>query len=899
MAYNAELLATFETEKKQLESRISELTQLTEKRKSEIERYKIELRQVSENASDQSKLQAENASVKAENKLLKDKLREISGGTYEPLTDNEKISALHQSGPSTSSTNEMTCGSENGRNVHTPEHASSIFSADFRGGNLGVNSIISGDTWDRHSCRSGAESDIPPNHVQPICDVANLKDKIAMMEETNYSTNEELQATVQELVEMQKTVNELQEENERLADERAVLLASLCAQTQKLENCRVQIEHLKALLLSDGDAIDRTEYEQQLAELVKRGEEERDELLLRQAELSNALAASEYDLRELFDYNSQMRDKLSDCQSKLTCFENADKKKDAEIESLKEQLQMKAVELERSRGLLETERSRSTSAGKHGNVGIDSLQSDKTRLEHRLADVEERLAVTNREVTRLKEQLASAQETVKELDARLAVTVREKSSFEQELMATQQQLDQLVRAAESSQSDLASLRIRLDGATRRAVELENELNDMKRKHTEDSEEWRQFQSDLQMAVVVANNMCVETKESLDRLSEDNAALQEQHRQLVQERTRLVEENTRLRTSISSAEREIAAAATMQRFRATTSNGPSAPSGSSQKQLSVKSLIRSIESQAKTGSLAAGSSTAAAAVAAAALLSSHHHQVNSLGSSPRRSTIASSHGGSPSGTSSPVTVLSASRASPATGAMSEPSSTPSSVNNTASRASLSRHHTSIVEPQNIGSVTSSNSSLKTSRPLSSPIVSTPIGNEPCNQDVATPTPSSSVATNSATRLGARITALNDLSKDPLSLLAKQTGGSKRNALLKWCQSRIQGYNRIEVTNFSSSWADGLAFCALLHSYMPEVIPYTQLVSDMEVLPTGASNMNQRKNNFQVAFKAAQALGIPQSLDLDEMLATERPDWQGIMTYVTAIYKCFEIPEIQAQ
>jgi len=41
LAYNAELLAIFEKEKKVLEGRISELVQITENRKAEIEKYKV------------------------------------------------------------------------------------------------------------------------------------------------------------------------------------------------------------------------------------------------------------------------------------------------------------------------------------------------------------------------------------------------------------------------------------------------------------------------------------------------------------------------------------------------------------------------------------------------------------------------------------------------------------------------------------------------------------------------------------------------------------------------------------------------------------------------------------------------------------------------------------------
>jgi len=39
--------------------------------------------------------------------------------------------------------------------------------------------------------------------------------------------------------------------------------------------------------------------------------------------------------------------------------------------------------------------------------------------------------------------------------------------------------------------------------------------------------------------------------------------------------------------------------------------------------------------------------------------------------------------------------------------------------------------------------------------------------------------------------------------------------------------------IDITNFSSSWNDGLAFCALLHSYLPQCIPYNDLSSHDKV------------------------------------------------------------------
>ena len=116
-------------------------------------------------------------------------------------------------------------------------------------------------------------------------------------------------------------------------------------------------------------------------------------------------------------------------------------------------------------------------------------------------------------------------------------------------------------------------------------------------------------------------------------------------------------------------------------------------------------------------------------------------------------------------------------------------------------------------------------------------------------------------------------------DPLSSLVKN-GGSKRNALLKWCQSKTGGYVDVDITNFSSSWNDGMAFCALLHTYMPDKIPYNTLKA------------SEKRRNFTIAFEAAETVGVPTCLALAEMVSIERPDWQKIMTYVTNIYKHFE-------
>ncbi|XP_077945625.1 uncharacterized protein LOC120833098 isoform X2 [Gasterosteus aculeatus] len=120
-----------------------------------------------------------------------------------------------------------------------------------------------------------------------------------------------------------------------------------------------------------------------------------------------------------------------------------------------------------------------------------------------------------------------------------------------------------------------------------------------------------------------------------------------------------------------------------------------------------------------------------------------------------------------------------------------------------------------------------------------------------------------------------------SQDGFNLLLRRHGGSKRNSLLRWCQSRTHGYENIDITNFSSSWADGLAFCAVFHTYLPSHVPYAELTPE------------NKRENLSLAFKTGEAVGIEQILTLEEMLRAGGPDWQRVLSYVENIYRHFEM------
>lgn len=105
-------------------------------------------------------------------------------------------------------------------------------------------------------------------------------------------------------------------------------------------------------------------------------------------------------------------------------------------------------------------------------------------------------------------------------------------------------------------------------------------------------------------------------------------------------------------------------------------------------------------------------------------------------------------------------------------------------------------------------------------------------------------------------------------------------SAKEGLLLWCQRKTQGYKDVNVKDFTFSFQDGLAFCALIHRHRPDLLDFSKL------------NKADRAQNLALAFDVAEKhLNIPKLLDVEDIIDVAKPDERSIMTYVAQYFHAF--------
>ncbi|XP_054251944.1 F-actin-monooxygenase MICAL1 [Indicator indicator] len=113
------------------------------------------------------------------------------------------------------------------------------------------------------------------------------------------------------------------------------------------------------------------------------------------------------------------------------------------------------------------------------------------------------------------------------------------------------------------------------------------------------------------------------------------------------------------------------------------------------------------------------------------------------------------------------------------------------------------------------------------------------------------------------------------------LTTVVSGDAYEELLSWCQASTAGYRGVAVTNFTTSWTSGLALCALIHHFHPNLVDFDSID------PRDPIQIHQ-----MMLDKAEQELGIQPVLSSTEMAAMAEPNRLGLITYLSQFYEAFK-------
>ncbi|KAM9815267.1 protein-methionine sulfoxide oxidase mical3a isoform 25-T26 [Syngnathus typhle] len=113
------------------------------------------------------------------------------------------------------------------------------------------------------------------------------------------------------------------------------------------------------------------------------------------------------------------------------------------------------------------------------------------------------------------------------------------------------------------------------------------------------------------------------------------------------------------------------------------------------------------------------------------------------------------------------------------------------------------------------------------------------------------------------------------------LTRNESIARSSKLLNWCQRQTEGYKNVCVKDLTMSWKSGLALCALIHRYRPDLIDFDTL-----------DERDQEKNN-QLGFDVAEReFGISPCMTGKEMSSVVEPDKLSMVMYLSQFYEMFK-------
>ncbi|XP_053994798.1 F-actin-monooxygenase Mical isoform X2 [Hylaeus volcanicus] len=110
----------------------------------------------------------------------------------------------------------------------------------------------------------------------------------------------------------------------------------------------------------------------------------------------------------------------------------------------------------------------------------------------------------------------------------------------------------------------------------------------------------------------------------------------------------------------------------------------------------------------------------------------------------------------------------------------------------------------------------------------------------------------------------------------------------DTLLRWLQRQVALYDSVQIEDMGASFKNGLAICAIIHRYRPDLIDFHSL------------QPKDIATNNQMAFDLLEKeLGISPIMTGEEMAECDVPDKLAMFSYLTQIYEVFrgEIPYIR--
>ncbi|XP_009815773.1 cytospin-A isoform X2 [Gavia stellata] len=685
--------------------------------------------------------------------------------------------------------------------------------------------------------------------------VACLTERIHQMEENQHSTAEELQATLQELADLQQITQELNSENERLGEEKVILMESLCQQSDKLEHFSRQIEYFRSLLdehhisyVIDEDMKSGRymELEQRYMDLAENARFEREQLLGVQQHLSNTLKMAEQDNKEAQEMIGALKERNHHMERIIESEQKSKTAIASTLEEYKATVASDQIEMNRLKAQLEHEKQKVAELYSIHNSGdksdiqdlLESVRLDKEKAETLASSLQEELAHTRNDANRLQDAIAKVEDeyrvfqeeakkqiedlnvTLEKLRTELDEKETERSDMKETIFELEDEVEQHRAVKLHDNLIISDLENTVKKLQDQKHDMEREIKNLHRRLREESAEWRQFQADLQTAVVIANDIKSEAQEEIGDLKRRLHEAQEKNEKLTKELEEIKsrkqeEERGRVYNYMNAVERDLAALRQGMGLsrRSSTSSEPTP---------TVKTLIKSFDSASQVPS------PAAATIPRTPLSPSPMKTPPAAAVSPmQRHSISG-----PISASKPLATLTDKR----------PSYAEIPVQEHLLRTSSTSRPASLPRVPAMESAKSISVSRRSSEEIKRDI-SAPDGASPASlMAMGTTSPQLSLSSSpTASVTPTTRSRIREERKDPLSALAREYGGSKRNALLKWCQKKTEGYQR---------------------------------------------------RNFTLAFQAAESVGIKSTLDINEMVRTERPDWQNVMLYVTAIYKYFE-------